>query len=109
MARKLSRQKELPLSERPLHEQVKFDRLCIPGTYTPKTKIEAKNALSDAKAKDLSKALTEIIGELETVKTAIQIGLPCHRSWRYSEPGQARGELLTIIGRLEGLAGLLPK
>lgn len=64
---------------------------------------EAKNALSEAKARELSRRLQEIIGELETVRIATQIGLPCHPRWRYKEPVDARKELETIMGTLSGV------
>lgn len=70
---------------------------------------EAKNALSDSKARELSRRLQEIISELETVRIATQIGLPCHPRWRYKNPGDARAELKTIVDTLEEIAWKYPK
>lgn len=61
---------------------------------------KAKNALSDEKAKRLEQRLRLLIGELDTVRVATQIGLPIQKGWRYAKPGDARAELHEICHRL---------
>lgn len=95
----------MPARRKPKHPDARL----VPPAQPSALCSEAKNALSDAKARELSNRLKDLISALETVRIATQIGLPCHPRWRYKTPGAAGKELRELAKYLDDISREYPE